>query len=263
METQDFESKQEANFAFLRDQLKNLGFSQQLDESLHSALKSGEHGFSLPQEGKNKTQDGLDTSYDLHFSRGTTTDLYFLNSFDLNTISPEGMVTTSQQFPVNHNRGITAKEAFNMMEGRAVYKQNLINKAGEKYNSWIQLNPAEQDEKGNLKFKMFHDNYGFDLEKALDGLPVKELADSTSRQWLVKGLQKGNLQSVTWQENGQEEKRLLAANPQFKGIDRYDGNMKKIFVENKRANAGEAMGRGAQQGVSPINEATASQARGR
>lgn len=237
METDQFETKQEANFAYLKDQLKYLGFADSLEQPLRAAMAENGHDFTLRQEGPAKGHDGSAAIYGLQFSKGSTQDRYYLNSYILQLVHPEEGLLAGQLFPVNHTHGITAKEALNLMEGRAVYKRNLTNKEGEKYNSWVQLNLSEKDEIGNSKFKMFHDNYGFDLEKKLEALPVRERGDVTAKERLVKGLQRGNLQPVTWQENGQEEKRYLAANPQFKGIDQYYENFKKVFVENKKAAA--------------------------
>ena len=47
-------------------------------------------------------------------------------------------VKMEQTFYLNKGKGVTAKEAYNLLEGRAVHKE-LTTKAGEPYKAWIQL----------------------------------------------------------------------------------------------------------------------------
>ena len=65
----------------------------------------------------------------------------------------------SQTIYLNKGQGITMKETYNLLNGRAV-NTDLINKAGEKYNAWIQLDLEKKNEQGNYETKQFHQNYG-------------------------------------------------------------------------------------------------------
>ena len=80
--------------------------------------------------------------------------------------------------------------------------------------------------------KQFHKNYGFDLEQSLVKFPVKELGITEDKEALMKSLQKGNIQSVTFQINGNEQKMFIEANPQFKTVNIYDKEMKLMQHES-------------------------------
>ncbi|MHA4875680.1 hypothetical protein, partial [Enterococcus faecium] len=64
-----------------------------------------------------------------------------------------------QTFYIHKGKGVTAKEAYNLLEGRSVYKE-LTNKAGVAYKDWIQLDFTKKDKHGNHEVKQFHENYG-------------------------------------------------------------------------------------------------------
>ena len=46
---------------------------------------------------------------------------------------------------------ITLKEAYNLMSGRAVYKEKLSNSEGQEYKAWLQLDFKVTDKNGNFK----------------------------------------------------------------------------------------------------------------
>ena len=56
--------------------------------------------------------------------------------------------------------------------------------------------------------------------------PIKELTNVEQKDMLIKSLEKGNLQSVTFEHKGKEQKMYVEANPQLKTINIYDTSMK-------------------------------------
>lgn len=52
--------------------------------------------------------------------------------------------------------------------------KDLTNKEDMAYNAWLQMD-FKQTENGNFKIKQFHQKYGFELDKALEKHPIKEL----------------------------------------------------------------------------------------
>ncbi len=72
-------------------------------------------------------------------------------------------------------------------------------------------------------------NYGYDLEDALAKHPIRELTSEHEKSRLMQSLQKGNRQSVTFMQNGNEQKHFIEANPQFKTITIYDNNMQRLI----------------------------------
>lgn len=133
----------------------------------------------------------------------------------------------SQTFYLNNGKGVTAKEAFNLLEGRAVNK-DLVKKQGEKYNAWIQLDFAHKKPDEPFKVKQFHSNYGFDLEKELAKYPFRELSDQAQKDDLIKSLKKGNLHSVNVETAEGNRKQFIKASPEQRTIERYYSNGKPI-----------------------------------
>ncbi|OYX81564.1 MAG: hypothetical protein B7Y83_17100, partial [Flavobacteriales bacterium 32-34-25] len=78
------------------------------------------------------------------------------------------------------------------------------------------------------KLNQYHQNYGYDLENALSKHPIKELETPKYKEDLMDSIKKGNRQSVTFVKDGNEIKQYVEANPQFKTINVYDSNMKRI-----------------------------------
>ena len=76
--------------------------------------------------------------------------------------------------------------------------------------------------------KQFHQNYGYDLAKTLATHPIKELSDSQQKENLIQSLERGNRQSVTLKMNGKEQKVFIEASPQFKSLNFYDVNLKRV-----------------------------------
>jgi hypothetical protein len=92
----------------------------------------------------------------------------------------------------------------------------------------------ETDQSGNFKIKQFHQNYGFDLGKALNTHPIKELANEQDKIALLHSLQKGNRQAVTFYVDGKDQKKFIEANPQFKSITVYDSHMQRAITHSQK-----------------------------
>lgn len=132
---------------------------------------------------------------------------------------------------MNNGKGVTAKEAFNLLEGRSVHKE-LTNKEGEPYKAWIQLDFANKDKHNNHEIKQYHENYGYDLKAAVEKFAVADLNDVAKEKSLMQSLQKGNIQSVSIDKDGSTSKMFIEANPQYKSVTLYDGQMKRVAKEN-------------------------------
>jgi hypothetical protein len=214
------------NLDFLKKSLLNLGFGEQVNTALEQNIDKKVPEFAL--EAKHEfNQQKVD--YTLHFKGGENLDNYFFNKFD-STLKKGKDNEENQTFYINKGNGVTAKEAFNLMEGRAVYKQ-LYNKEGEGYHAWLQLDNNNQTQNGNKEIKRFNENYGFDLDAVLKGKGIKELTTQEGTENLFRSLKKGNTQQITVERNGEDKKYFIAASPQFKTVDLYDHQMKKVKRE--------------------------------
>ncbi len=214
------------NAEFLKKTLLNLGFGEKLNEKLDKKIEAKVPEFQLTTQNE---YNGKQVDYQLHFKGGDNNEIYFFNKFDA-TIKPENGESMSQTFYINKGNGVTAKEAFNLMEGRAVHKQ-LYNQEGEKYHAWIKLDKENLTDGGNMKIRSWNDNYGFKPEEVLAGKGIKEMATDQGRDNLLRSLKKGNAQQITVELEGKESKYFIAANPQFKTVDLYDHQMQKIKRE--------------------------------
>lgn len=212
----------EKNFSYLKDTLKYLGFGEGVHASLEEKLKEGAKEFQLGHSAPFGDRR-IDAS--LSFRKSDTSDMYFLNKW--NGTVGEYEAARSQNFYINKGHGITLKEGFNLLEGRAVHKE-LTDKEGQSYKAWLQLDGKEKDATGNYKVNQYHEKYGFDLQQKLEALPIKQLADPELKEGLLRSLQKGNVQTVTFEKNGQNDQLFIAANPRFKSIAVFDQSGKQI-----------------------------------
>jgi hypothetical protein len=215
------------NVEFLKNSLLNLGFGEKLNGEMEKQIKAKTPEFNLTTQ-QEYNQRKVD--YTLHFKAGNNQDMYFLNKFDASV--KQGNENTTQSFYINKGNGVTAKEAFNLMDrsdgldGRAVFKQ-LFNKDQEKYHAWVKLDWKDLTDGGNARLKQ----HSFDVEKFLDGKGIKEMNDPKSREDLLRSLKKGNKQQITVEKDGNEQKYFIAANPQYKTVNVFDHQMKKMKRE--------------------------------
>jgi hypothetical protein len=216
------------NVEFLKKSLLNLGFGEGLNKELEKAIADKEPEFTLgiSHEFNHKRIDYL-----LNFKAGNQNDMYFFNRYDANLRHPENQAKdVLQSFYINKGHGITAKEAFNLMEGRSVHKQ-LTNLENQKYQAWIVLDKDNLMDNGNKKIRQYHEKYGFDVEKVISGKGIKEMDDPKTRDELLRSLKKGNAQQITVAGDSGDKKYYMSANPQFKTVDLYDQQMNKVKRE--------------------------------
>jgi len=222
------------NFEFLKDSLKYLGFGDKLNGDLENKIKEAPATFQLPITGEYTSGAKKETvAYLLDFKKSDQSDMYFFNKYQA-TLNKEGNTEQkSQTFYITKNSGITSKEAFNLLSGRAVYKE-LMNAEDKPYKAWLQLDFNEKDKNNNFKVKQYHEAYGFNLDATVTKFPIKELGTTDDKEKLMKSLAKGNVHAVTFVKNGQDEKMFVEANPQYKTLTVYDVNMTRQFQGNEK-----------------------------
>jgi hypothetical protein len=193
------------NLSYLQKQLLNLGFGDKLNEELEKNIKAEKKEFSLAATQAYNKQN---VDYTLHYKAGDQNDMYFFNKYDASLQGKD----MAQTFYLNKGSGITAKEAYNLMEGRAVHKQ-LENLEGEKYNAWIIIDKENKTDNGNYKLRPFTDGWNYKPERAIDKLDIVGIHEDGAREKLMKSLEKGNRHQVTAMKDGKEVKLFLEANP--------------------------------------------------
>ncbi len=134
------------NFQYLSDNIKYMGFGENLKSELEKNMLEAKPEFQLHYATEMNKKPFEAT---LNFRKSDSTDMYFLNNYQAALEKGNGE-KTSQTFYLNKGRGITAKEAFNLLEGRAVHKE-LTTKEGQSYNAWVQLDFNAKDKNNNLE----------------------------------------------------------------------------------------------------------------
>ncbi len=220
----------EENVKYLKDNLKYMGFGDKLNETMEKNMAEQKPEFTLKMQTEINKKP---VEADLHFKKSETTDMYFFNRYDVKIKNTDDLSKDLQQtFYINKGQGVTLKESYNLLEGRAVHK-NLTDKEGEKYKAWVQLDLSAKDDKGIYKRQQYHENYGYNVHEVLAKYPIKELLDPKQKEDLVNSLQKGNVQMVTLVKEGKSEKLYLEADPKYKDVKVYDSKMQLLPKEEK------------------------------
>src|SRR5205823_3911156 len=107
------------NVNYLKDSLKYLGFGETLHTALVQKLAAGKPDFQLLFRA---SVDQKSFEAVLNFRKSDNSDMYFFNSYTAK-LERRDSQTREQTFYINKGKGITIKEAFNLLEGRSVFKE--------------------------------------------------------------------------------------------------------------------------------------------
>ena len=204
-----------------------MGFGENLKTDLEKNLKEGKADFQLHYTAEINKKPFEVT---MNFRKSETTDMYFFNNYHA-SLEKGKDEKAEQTFYLNKGKGVTGKEAFNLLDGRSVHK-DLVTKEGQSYKAWMQLDFENKDKNNNFEVKQFHEKYGFDLKAAVEKFPITDLKEVDKEKALMQSLQKGNVQSVTIEKDGSSHKMFIEADPQFKKVNLYDSNMKLVAKES-------------------------------
>ncbi|HLP36992.1 hypothetical protein [Lacibacter sp.] len=241
---QNLNNMNQENLQYLSDNLKYMGFGDALKADLEKNLQEGKPEFKLEffNEIGNK---GFEAS--LNFRKSDSTDMYFFNNYQA-TLHRSNGDEVNQTFYLTKGKGVTAKEAFNLLDGRAVHKE-LLNKEGQPYKAWLQLDFENKDKNNNFEVKQYHENYGYNLKDAVAKYAVSELNDPDKSKSLLQSLEKGNVQAITIEKDGNSQRMFIEADPQFKKVTLYDGNMKMMTKETLEQYKSLPAGKAAEKAV--------------
>lgn len=246
----------EKNFEYLKDNIKYLGFGEKQHEELEAHLKEGKESFQMnyTTEVNKKPFEAM-----LQFRKSENSEMYFLNSYKASLEWSNGE-KKEQTFYLNYGKGVTAKEAFNLLSGRSVEKEMVRKLNSEEtaqfkaelklppeqrglpenweksptYKAWIQLDFENKDKNNNYEMKQYHENYGYDLKASVGKYSVMEMDGGEKEKALLQSLQKGNIQSVSINVDGATQKMFIEANPQYKTINIYDEKMQRLGQDQRQ-----------------------------
>jgi hypothetical protein len=141
----------ENNLEYLQNNLKYLGFGDSLNTQLKEAIEKQLPEFKLRFEteipaphAKDKPELDDAMRYELDFSKSKDTDMYFFNKYNASLQLAGQPNVIDQTFYINKGKGVTVKESYNLLSGRAVNK-DVVLKSGEKANMWLKLDLTEHD----------------------------------------------------------------------------------------------------------------------
>lgn len=135
-----------------------------------------------------------------------------------------------QTFWLDHGKGFSKEQAANLVQGRAVYRDDLLSREGTPYKAWMQLDTEkERDRQNNLTFRQFTDAYGYDVKALLDDFKIKEMADPKKAAALETSLINGHRPLVTVEKDGQDAKMYLETAVRYGKLNFYreDGKPEK------------------------------------
>ncbi len=223
------EKKEKSNLGYLKDQIMYLGFGEdtQMHKELAAKMAKPDKEFTINITSDKASFKGNEVNFTLNFQKAKDSQKTFLNSFSANLKNEERKTDLTHTFSARG--GFTAKEAINLLEGRAV-KTQIYNKFEEtKEEAFVKLQLSdEKNEKGNFKMQIFNKNYGIDVAKIMD--KSKLVFDNDKHKEITqKSLEKGNIVSVKFADQSNkitEGKAVL--NPQYKMLNLYDDKMKRV-----------------------------------
>lgn len=215
----------------LKKTLFKTGFGNAINK-LEQNIKQGQQAFSIPVSYYINEKERLDFS--LSFNKDDNGQYQF-ESYKA-TLKNEHKRGESklQNFSIEQGNVVTATQAYNLLAGRAIQKEQTIE--GIRQSTWMQLDFNDKDALGNYRTKEFHTGYGYDLKSILEQLPLKELMDNSGIEKLENVLKNGSRHAVSILKEGKEQKFFIEANPQFRLVNIYDEHLKKASMSSVLGN---------------------------
>jgi hypothetical protein len=213
----------EQNSQSLHDQVQRIGF-RDLSARIDQQIRQGRGQFVIPVSYYINEKERLD--HQLTFVKDQT-GYYQFEGYKTalqNESKPEEI--REHYFKMQEAYSIDIIQAHNLLAGRAI----------QKGTSWMQLDLNDKDPNGNYRIKEFYSGYGYNLEKSLQQLPLKELSNKTEADKLKDALKQGSRQSVILIKDGSEHRFYIEANPQFKSVNIYDEHSRKITLATALGN---------------------------
>jgi len=195
------------NLIQLNEHLEELDFPPVLNTDNFCSLMWNPTTGDYTMEVKAALLEGTSLTSTLHIRQAGNTDSYYLEYFVSLLSGLTADNTRKHAFPISLDIG--HREAFNLLSGRAVYKR-LPKSPCDGAGCWLQINFEEVDSSGGYKW---HHWRGFDLEKAFDRLPIRDVELGALKPFMLSSLRKGNQLQVTFERGRKTEQRLIEAAP--------------------------------------------------
>lgn len=184
--------------------------------------------FFKAQKGNSELAAGKDAAHKVELAKMENGKVnYVAKDFQRTFRTP----AQTQTFFVDRGRGFTAEQAANLIQGRSVYRDDLLNLGGQPYAAWVKLDfDSPKDRYQNYTTNQYHvPSYGFTTHEALDKYRIKEMDDPKKQEAIMHAIENGNRPLVTTIKDGQDVKLHIEAAPRFRQINffREDGKPEK------------------------------------
>jgi hypothetical protein len=184
--------------------------------------------FFKAQKGNSELAAGKDAAHKIELAKMENSKVnYVAKDFQRTFRTP----AQTQTFFVERGRGFTAEQAANLIQGRSVFRDDLLNLGGQPYAAWVKLDfDSPKDRYQNYTTNQYHvPSYGFTIKEALEKYQIKELADPKKQEALILVIENGNRPLITTIKDGQDMKLHIEAAPRFRQINffREDGKPEK------------------------------------
>jgi flagellar hook-basal body complex protein FliE len=187
--------------------------------------------FFKDQRGNSELAAGKDAAHKVELARMENGKINYIARDFQRTFR---MPAVTQTFFLDKGRGFTAEQAANLIQGRAVYRDDLLKLGGEPYQAWIKLNmEQEKDKYHNFTTTQYSvPYYGFVTREVLDKYHIKEMNDPKQAEQLARSLENGNRPLITVMKDGQETKLYLETTPRYHNVNFYQEDGKSVKRED-------------------------------
>jgi len=206
----------------LRDLLSSVGISIDSDvaDEIKKHIFNGQPSFCMDKDtllGK-----AVRLGIRLTFTKSAEPQDYILLNYRVTCHIPNDPANDrSQTFDMTGGMPVNLNEAFNLLQGRAVFKE-ISPATDENYFAWIQLNFQQKDTEGNYRIMKFRSYVGYDLAPILNKYPILEINDPEQKKAIIRGLKSGDRKIVTFlKPSGKTQEKFIEFNPMNKSINIY------------------------------------------
>lgn len=213
--------KEEINFNSLNEKLQRVGFPD-LSEKIKNLIDKEQENFSVPLSYYINEKEKI--NHTLSFSKNAEGHFEldgFKSSLQNNSATED---SREYYFKNAQENNFKLNEVYNLLSGRSV----------EHNQSWFQLDFNDKDASGNYHLKEFRNEYAYDLEKILKGVPLKQISSQYEMEKLKNTLRQGDRVSAVLIKNGRENQIYIEANPQFRSLNIYDEHFRKAEITSSR-----------------------------
>ncbi len=109
----------------MTDNIKYIGFGENLKADLEKNMKEGKADFQLHYKAEINKKP---FEAALNFRKSDSKDMYFFNNYHA-SLEKNNSKKMEQTFYMKKGKGITSKEALNLLDGRSVHKDLVTKKA--------------------------------------------------------------------------------------------------------------------------------------